>query len=106
VDVDTKEVYEIKPVLSSWIGKAQVAEYLALLNGRDPLPRWVPGWRYIPPKGFVVLDAIVVTWPPVDGVIIYAKTSLTELVALTIVAYRTNVMIATSTAVIHPAFAF
>ena len=86
------EVYEIKPLGSYLMGKAQLGWYLLLLNSYDPIHRvWKPGTSYTPPST-VVIDplAYALVSPPLSGVIIYqvvdAKPSIAIISAYT--AYR------------------
>ena len=73
VDLDTTEVYEIKPLLSSLVGHDQLVGYLILLNFGNPIHFWEPGsaTTFPTPPSITVDGRRVVLTPPLSGLIIY-----------------------------------
>ena len=76
VDINLKEVYEIKPIGAAnfALGEAQLAFYLKLLNAFDISGAWHAGDTYIPPLEFPIftpIPGLVVVAPPINGVILY-----------------------------------
>lgn len=88
VNVCTREVYEIKPILSVPLGFAQLAAYITIMNLADrttgALGLWTPGSSYMPPSAVPVVGALVfaVVGPPVAGVIPYEIVDLSPIFLL------------------------
>ncbi|MEZ5314526.1 MAG: RHS repeat-associated core domain-containing protein [Thermoanaerobaculia bacterium] len=83
VDLETHEVYEIKPGPSQALGFLELSLYLAVMQVSDPKHRnWDYGFSYRPPKSFFIptLGGFYVrTAGPSNGVILYdARSRIVE----------------------------
>jgi RHS repeat-associated protein len=73
VDLDSKEVWEIKTTRGYLEGRAALLIYLGILNGfRDQTtPPWVVGTSYSPPAEVGGFFRRANVYPPLNGVILY-----------------------------------
>jgi len=79
IDVNEKQLYEIKTVNQAVVGEAKLRFYLTVFNWADPtsrLKKWTAGDKFVPSRyiklrsyGFGGAWAIVS--PPILGVIVY-----------------------------------
>jgi RHS repeat-associated protein len=96
VDMGTKEIYEIKPLLSFPEGVLQLAGYIEVFNYFDPAKGWRAGseFSYVPPSRIDLnYGAWAIVYPPRAGVILY---DVVDLPALSLIAIGAVVTVSLS----------